>query len=78
MEILYFIAMGFVRLSITCLLPRLSKESKRHWFISFTAETESNLVPGNIIYLTWGIGSAIVTMTIICFFVMLFECKHVP
>ncbi len=29
-------------------------------------------------YLTWAIVTAIVSMTTTCFFVMLFECKHVP
>lgn len=32
----------------------------------------------NILRISWALGAAVVTMSTVCFFIMLFECKHIP
>jgi len=59
MQLLYFLATGFVRLSIVAFLPRLSKDRQ-------------------VKLIAWVLGGLVFSMTTICFFIMLFECKHVP
>ncbi|CZR57694.1 related to integral membrane protein [Phialocephala subalpina] len=59
MQLLYFIGIGLVRLSIIAFLPRLWKERK-------------------VTLIAWALGFAVFAMSITCFFIMLFECKHIP
>ena len=78
MQLLYFAGTGFVRLSIVAFLPRLSKDSKWNSFKIYAQDSDWFHFPGQVIQLSWALGGAVASMSIICFFIMLFECKHVP
>lgn len=75
-QLLFFLTTGFLRLSVASFLPRLNKESE-----SFSHDILAALTPvvGEfIIRVVYPLQAFIVTVTIVCFVMMLFECKSVP
>jgi hypothetical protein len=44
----------------------------------YLVSKSSSSIIGQVRLIAWVLGGMVFSMTTICFFIMLFECKHVP